>query len=168
MLQQTQVKTVIPYWRRWMRGLATGQSVARARRERGLKLWEGLGYYTGANNLQKAARIIVDRHGGRFPQKYDDLVALPGIGRYTAGAVLSIAFNQPAPVLDGNVIRVLTRLFGIAENPREKKTGARLWGLAETLVREAATLSPALEPHCFQVADTGAGACLVGLQRFTV
>ncbi|PYJ87166.1 MAG: A/G-specific adenine glycosylase [Verrucomicrobia bacterium] len=148
MLQQTQVKTVIPYWRRWMRGLPTVQSLARARRERVLKLWEGLGYYTRANNLQKAARIIVDRHGGRFPQKYDDLVALPGIGRYTAGAVLSIAFNEPAPVLDGNVIRVLTRLFGIAENPREKKTGARLWGLAQTLVRQAATLSLFHEPTC--------------------
>src|SRR5207249_5716598 len=117
-----------------------------ARREKVLKLWEGLGYYTRANNLQRAARMIVDRHGGRFPEKYDDLVALPGIGRYTAGAVLSIAFNQPAPVLDGNVIRVLTRLFGIAENPREKKTGATLWGLAETLVRQAATLSPSQEP----------------------
>ncbi|PYK59298.1 MAG: A/G-specific adenine glycosylase [Verrucomicrobia bacterium] len=138
MLQQTQVKTVIPYWRRWMRELPTVQSLAGARREKVLKLWEGLGYYTRAKNLQKAARMIVDRHGGRFPEKYDDLVALPGIGRYTAGAVLSIAFNQPAPVLDGNVIRVLTRLFGIAENPREKKTGATLWGLAEMLVRQAA------------------------------
>ena len=146
MLQQTQVKTVIPYWRRWMRELPTVQSLAGARREKVLKLWEGLGYYTRANNLQRAARMIVDRHGGRFPEKYDDLVALPGIGRYTAGAVLSIAFNQPAPVLDGNVIRVLTRLFGIAENPREKKTGATLWGLAETLVRQAATLSPSQEP----------------------
>src|SRR5207249_8107866 len=136
----------ISYWRRWMRELPTVQSLAGARREKVLKLWEGLGYYTRANNLQRAARMIVDRHGGRFPEKYDDLVALPGLGRYTAGAVLSIAFNQPAPVLDGNVVRVLTRLFGIAENPREKKTGATLWGLAETLVREAATLSPAHEP----------------------
>ena len=148
MLQQTQVKTVIPYWRRWMRELPTVQSLAGARRERVLKLWEGLGYYTRANNLQRAARMIVDRHGGRFPEKYDDLVALPGIGRYTAGAVLSIAFNQPAPVLDGNVIRVLTRLFGIAENPREKKTGATLWGLAETLVRQAAVIPLFHEPAC--------------------
>src|SRR5437763_4103813 len=168
MLQQTQVKTVIPYWRRWMRELPTVQSLSHARRERVLKLWEGLGYYTRANNLQKAARTIVDRHGGRFPEKYDDLVALPGIGRYTAGAVLSIAFNQPAPVLDGNVIRVLTRLFGIAENPREKKTGATLWALAETLVREAATLSPAHEPSRLRVADPRSGPRLCEAQRFMV
>ena len=105
------------------------------------KLWEGLGYYTRVRNLQKAAQVIVEKHGGKFPEKFEEVLALPGIGRYTAGAICSIAFNQPTPILDGNVIRVLTRLFGIAENPKEKKTNARLWQLAEELVSHAKTQS---------------------------
>jgi len=134
MLQQTQVKTVIPYWQHWMRELPTIKSVAKASPDRIHKLWEGLGYYTRARNLQKTARQIVARHGGRFPWNFDDVLALPGIGRYTAGAICSIAFNQPKPILDGNVIRVLTRVFGIAENPKKKTTNTRLWKLAEDLV----------------------------------
>jgi len=137
MLQQTQVKTVIPFWERWMRELPTIQAAAKARPEKLHKLWEGLGYYTRVRNLQKAAAAVVLRHGGKFPEAFDEVLALPGIGRYTAGAICSIAFNQPVPILDGNVIRVLTRLFGIAENPREKPTQAKLWGLAEALVRRA-------------------------------
>jgi A/G-specific adenine glycosylase len=140
MLQQTQVTTVIPYWERWMRELPRVQSLARAHPDRVLKLWEGLGYYTRAANLRKAAQIIIEKHAGRFPERFADVLALPGIGRYTAGAICSIAFNQPTPVLDGNVIRVLTRIFGIAENPREKITGAKLWNLAAVLVEEAAKL----------------------------
>ncbi len=138
MLQQTQVKTVVPYWTRWMSELPTAKALAEAGPDRVLKLWEGLGYYTRARNLQKAAQRIVEFHRGKFPENFDDILALPGVGRYTAGAIASIAFNQPAPILDGNVIRVLTRLFGIAENPREKATNARLWRLAESLVRQAA------------------------------
>src|SRR5437764_10145580 len=134
MLQQTQVKTVVPYWRRWMRKLPGLRALARARPDTVLKLWEGLGYYSRARNLQTAAQRIVEKHAGRFPQRFDQVLALPGIGRYTAGAICSIAFNQPTPVLDGNVIRVLTRVFGIAENPREKKTNAELWNLATQLV----------------------------------
>lgn len=137
MLQQTQVKTVIPYWRRWMRELPSVHSLARARPERVLKLWEGLGYYTRARNLQQAARIIVADHGGCFPKTFDEVLALPGIGRYTAGAICSIAFNQPTPILDGNVMRVMTRLFGIGENPRSKNVNAGLWELAEALVQVA-------------------------------
>jgi len=137
MLQQTQVKTVLPYWERWMRELPTIQAVAKARSETIHKLWEGLGYYTRARNLQKAARQIMKQHDGKFPDNFDDVLALPGIGRYTAGAICSIAFNQPTPILDGNVIRVLTRVFGIGENPRKKKTNARLWQLAEELVTHA-------------------------------
>ena len=138
MLQQTQVKTVLPYWERWMRALPDLGSLASAKPDRLHKLWEGLGYYTRVRNLQRAARIIVEQHGGKFPENFDDLLALPGIGRYTGGALCSIAFNQPKPILDGNVIRVLTRLYGIAGNPREPKTNARLWQLAEALVRQAA------------------------------
>ena len=140
MLQQTQVTTVIPYWQRWMRALPRAQSLACARPARVLKLWEGLGYYTRAANLRKAARMIVEKHAGHFPERFADVLALPGVGRYTAGAICSIAFNQPTPVLDGNVVRVLTRIFGITENPREKATGARLWKLAAELVEEAAKL----------------------------
>jgi A/G-specific adenine glycosylase len=168
MLQQTQVKTVLPYWERWMRELPTIEAVAKARSDKIHKLWEGLGYYTRARNLQKAARQIVAQHDVRsetrrrrgnesqtenkletphvvsykFPDNFDDVLALPGIGRYTAGAICSIAFNQPTPILDGNVIRVLTRVFGIGENPREKKTNAQLWQLAEELVGRAVPSPP--------------------------
>jgi A/G-specific adenine glycosylase len=167
MLQQTQVKAVIPYWKRWMRELPTIEAVAKARSEKIHKLWEGLGYYTRARNLQKAAKQIVAQHNAcfvarrrrgnesqtkkeletphvvsyKFPDNFDDVLALPSIGRYTAGAICSIAFNQPTPVLDGNVIRVLTRVFGFGENPREKKTNARLWQLAEKLVVYASSPS---------------------------
>jgi A/G-specific adenine glycosylase len=137
MLQQTQVKTVLPYWKRWMRELPAIEALAQATPEKIHKLWEGLGYYTRVRNLQKAARLILEKHGGKFPECFDDVLALPGIGRYTAGAICSIAFNQPAPVLDGNVIRVLTRVFGIARNPREKKTNALLWKIAGLLVCES-------------------------------
>jgi len=141
MLQQTQVKTVIPYWERWLRELPTVEAAAKASPAKIHKLWEGLGYYTRARNLQQAAKQIVARHGGRFPQNFDDVLALPGIGRYTAGAICSIAFNQATPILDGNVIRVLTRIFGNGQNPKEKKTNAQLWRLAENLVTRAAHLN---------------------------
>jgi A/G-specific adenine glycosylase len=160
MLQQTQVKTVIPFWNRWMRELPTIEAAAKAPSAKIHKLWEGLGYYTRVRNLQKAAQQIVAQQISRrrrgdesqtktksetphvvsykFPEKFDYVLALPGIGRYTAGAICSIAFNQPAPILDGNVLRVLTRIFGIAKNPKEKQTNARLWRLAEDLVTTAA------------------------------
>jgi len=165
MLQQTQVKTVIPFWNRWMEELPTIEAAANAPSAKIHKLWEGLGYYTRVRNLQKAAQQIVNRRRDelhespsknkvrdsqrsslRFPEKFDDVLALPGIGRYTAGAICSIAFNQPTPILDGNVIRVLTRLFGIGENPKEKQTNARLWQLAEELVQRSsiATRHPSL------------------------
>lgn len=148
MLQQTQVKTVVPYWERWMGELPTVAALARAKPEKVLKLWEGLGYYTRARNLQKAAQQIVQQHGGTFPATFEDIVALSGVGRYTAGAISSIAFNQPKPILDGNVIRVLTRLFGIADDPRSKETNARLWALAEELVVHSRQLAaPALPPQ---------------------
>lgn len=137
MLQQTQVKTVEPYWERWIKQLPTIKSLAGARPARLHKLWEGLGYYTRVRNMQKAAREIMERHGGVFPDRYEDVLALPGIGRYTAGAICSIAFNQPTPLLDGNVLRVLTRVFGITTDPREKATNEMLWGISEDLVRAA-------------------------------
>jgi len=138
MLQQTQVKTVIPYYERWMRELPTIQSLAEASSEKIHKLWEGLGYYTRVRNMQKAAQTVMQQRGGVFPSAFDDVLALSGIGRYTAGAICSIAFNARAPILDGNVIRVLTRVFGIRENARMKETNAQLWQFAEELVTAAA------------------------------
>ena len=140
MLQQTQVKTVLPFWERWMRRLPTLQCLAKAQPDLVHKLWEGLGYYSRARNLQKAARIILAEHQGKFPHHFDQLLALPGVGRYTAGAICSIAFNQPKPVLDGNVIRVLARVFGIRGDPHESKTNSELWRIAEQLVVHAAEL----------------------------
>ncbi len=143
MLQQTQVRTVLPYWKRWMQEMPDVVALAKARPGRIHKLWEGLGYYSRVRNLQKAARILVEKHNGRFPRRFDEILALPGVGRYTAGAVCSIAYNQPTPILDGNVTRVLARLFGVAGNPRDKNVNARLWQLASELVHRAVSNSPA-------------------------
>ncbi len=166
MLQQTQVKTVLPYWKRWMRALPNLRALARAKPDRLHKLWEGLGYYTRVRNLHRAAQIIRTEHGGQIPAAYDDLLKLPGVGRYTAGAICSIAFNQPKPVLDGNVIRVLARLHGIAGNPRERKTNARLWRMVEDLVQAAARTQarpkasiPALQPEGRSGRGATPGAC---------
>jgi A/G-specific adenine glycosylase len=118
-----------------MKALPNIRALAKASPEKIHKLWEGLGYYTRVRNMQSAAQIIVNEHKGEFPHEFDAVLALPGIGRYTAGAICSIAFNQPTPILDGNVIRVLTRLFGIKGDPHEKKTNAKLWQIAENLVK---------------------------------
>lgn len=142
MLQQTQVKTVIPYWERWMKALPNLRALARANEARVLKLWEGLGYYSRARNAQAAAQHILAGHGGQFPSTFDAVLALPGVGRYTAGAICSIAFNQPHPILDGNVMRVLTRLFAIGGNPKERRANDRLWKLAAELVTIARQRDP--------------------------
>jgi len=134
MLQQTQVKTVRAYWERWMGALPNARALAGAKPAAVLKLWEGLGYYARARNAQAAARVMVEKHGGEFPQTFAEALALPGVGRYTAGAVCSIAYNQPMPVLDGNVTRVLSRVFGVGGDPRGKEANERLWELAEELV----------------------------------
>lgn len=134
MLQQTRIETVIPYYERFLKHFPTVQSLAKAGLDSVLKLWEGLGYYSRARNLQKAAQMIVRDFQGRFPNHVRDLQKLPGVGRYTAGAVASIAFNQPAPLVDGNVIRVLCRLFCIRQDPTRSAVKKRLWQTAETLV----------------------------------
>ena len=151
MLQQTQIKTVLPYWTRWMRALPTIQALAAASPEKIHKLWEGLGYYTRVRNLHKAAKVVVARHNGTFPHQFEDILALPGIGRYTAGAICSIAFNQPKPILDGNVTRVLTRLFAVSGDPRGKKTNGRLWGLAEQLVLRASRCQSPIRDSQFMI-----------------
>ncbi len=155
MLQQTQVKTVVPYYERWIKSFPTLDKLARSREETVLKHWEGLGYYSRARNLHQAAKIVVKKHGGRVPDTYDELIQLPGIGRYTAGAILSIAFDQAVPVLDGNIKRVLSRLFAIPGNGLPAAFENRLWETSAELV-------PARRPGDFNQAmmELGATVCL--------
>ena len=109
MLQQTQVKTVVPYYRRFLKRYPTLEDLAESDEDEVLSLWSGLGYYSRARNLRRAAQQIRDCHGGVFPRTYEEMIRLPGVGRYTAGAVLSIAYGQPLPILDGNIRRVFAR-----------------------------------------------------------
>lgn len=118
MLQQTQVKTVVPYYQRFMAAFPTLQDLANAPLDDVLKVWEGLGYYARARNLHKAANVIVQTHDGVFPDKIEHVKALPGIGPYTAAAIMSIAFGADLPVIDGNVNRVLSRLFRVPVDPK--------------------------------------------------
>jgi A/G-specific adenine glycosylase len=132
MLQQTQVKTVIPYYDRWLAQFPTIVSLASADLQQVLKAWEGLGYYARARNLHRAAQEIVQSHKGAFPEDSTDVLALPGIGRTTAGGILSAAFNQPFAILDGNVKRVLARLLALEVPP--SKALPKLWNLSERLI----------------------------------
>lgn len=134
MLQQTQVYTVEKYYRRFIHRFPTVHQLAEARMDEVMKAWEGLGYYARARHLHKAAREIVSRFGGNIPANAGDLLSLPGIGRYTAGAVLSIAFHEPVPILDGNVIRLLSRVFHITGNVQKAGTQKVLWSLAEEVL----------------------------------
>jgi A/G-specific adenine glycosylase len=131
MLQQTQVSTVIPYYERFMRRFPDVFSLASAPADEVLHLWTGLGYYARARNLLRAAQEVVNVHGGTFPRTLEAMQSLPGIGRSTAGAILSIACDHRQPILDGNVKRVLARYFGVAGFPGEKQIETRLWELAE-------------------------------------
>jgi len=137
MLQQTQVASVVPYFQRWMALFHDVQALAEAPLDDVLKAWEGLGYYARARHLHAAARLIVARHGGELPADREALLRLPGIGRYTAGAILSLAFGQPEPVVDGNVRRVLCRVYDVADDPAAPATERRLWGQAGALVKTA-------------------------------
>lgn len=136
MLQQTQVKTVIPYFEKFVRAYPTLQALARAEENEVLSLWSGLGYYSRARNLQQAAQLVCENHGGKFPQQYAEALRLPGVGPYTAGAVLSIAYGQALPVLDGNVRRVLARYLKISGDIRGA-AATRLWTFLSRLVQEA-------------------------------
>lgn len=137
MLQQTQAATVIPYFERWLARFPDVHALAAASLDDVLKAWEGLGYYARARNLYRAAQDIVQKHNGALPADRQALLALPGIGRYTTGAILSLAFGRAEPVLDGNVRRVLCRLYDIAEDPRQPAVERSLWDLATTLVNAA-------------------------------
>jgi A/G-specific adenine glycosylase len=134
MLQQTQVATALPYYQRFLRRLPTLEHLARARQATVLKLWEGLGYYSRARNLHAAAKQVVGEHDGQLPETVEQLQTLPGIGRYTAGAIASIAFGRDEPVVDGNVMRVLARLFCIDSDLRDARSRPPFWSLAERLL----------------------------------
>ncbi len=134
MLQQTQVATVKAYYERWLTRFPDVRALAAAAPEEVLRAWEGLGYYARARNLHRAARQIVDQHGGAFPRDVARIAELPGVGRYTAGAVASFAFDMPAPIVDANIARVLARIIKL-ELPIDTATGQRaLWAAAEELL----------------------------------
>ncbi|MBF5042824.1 A/G-specific adenine glycosylase [Aggregicoccus sp. 17bor-14] len=135
MLQQTQVATVIPYWERFLARFPTVAALAAAPLEEVLTGWKGLGYYSRARNLHRAAQEVVQRYGGQLPRTAAELLTLPGFGRYTAGAVASIAGGEAAPLVDGNVARVLSRLFEVKGLPGDRAREARLWQLAGELVQ---------------------------------
>jgi len=131
MLQQTRVEAVIPYFEKWMKIFPTVSALAEASEQEVLNAWEGLGYYSRARNLHKAAQLIVEKHGGELPRDLDELQKLPGIGRYTLGAIASIAFGMDLPALDGNIKRVYARVFDISEPVDTPKCEKILWELAE-------------------------------------
>ncbi len=132
MLQQTQVRTVLPYFDRWLNLFPTLETLANAPLQSVLKAWEGLGYYARARNIHRAAMVIMERFSGQFPDTLENAMSLPGIGRTTAGGILSSAFNLPLPILDGNVKRVLSRLINLPVPP--DRSLAALWEISESLV----------------------------------
>ena len=134
MLQQTQVETALPYFRRWMRLFPTLQSLAKADEKKVLKAWQGLGYYSRARNLHATSKLILEKFQGIFPSDFEKILSLKGIGRYTAGAIASIAFNQETPIVDGNVLRVLSRVYTISKPIDEEKNKETFWKLEEALI----------------------------------
>lgn len=153
MLQQTRVDVVIPYFERFMRRFPDVRSLAAAPESAVLAAWSGLGYYRRARFLQAAARAIENEHGGRFPRDFDAILALPGVGRYTAGAIASIAFGTSVPLVDGNVARVFARWFALEGDQRSGAQQKRLWALA-------ATVLDAAHPGDFNQSLMELGACI--------
>ena len=154
MLQQTQVATVIPYFERFIKRFPDIASLARARADSVLHLWTGLGYYARARNLHRAAKQIVAEHGGKFPRTLEAACALPGIGRSTAGAILSLAFDQCHPILDGNVKRVLARYHAVAEPVNRRGVEEKLWAFADRH-----TPSARVADYTQAIMDLGATVC---------
>jgi A/G-specific adenine glycosylase len=134
MLQQTQVQQVVPYYHRFIDQFPNIRSLAQAPILEVLKVWEGMGYYSRARHLHQSAQIIVDRFAGKIPADFQNLSQLPGIGRSTAGAILSLVYNQPFPVLDGNIRRVLIRYFYINQDPGETSTINKLWSHSRNIL----------------------------------
>lgn len=154
MLQQTQVATVIPYFERFMARFPNVRELADAPIDDVLHLWTGLGYYARARNLHRAAQQIRDQNGGEFPQVFDDVVALPGIGRSTAAAILAISLQQRHAILDGNVKRVLTRVFAVEGSPAARAVEQQLWALAEQC-----TPQRDVDVYTQAIMDLGASVC---------
>jgi A/G-specific adenine glycosylase len=154
MLQQTQVATVIPYYLRFMARFPDAVALAGAPLDEVLRLWSGLGYYSRARNLHRAAQVISSGHGGRFPRRFEDVAALPGVGRSTAAAICVFAFGGRQAILDGNVKRVLARLKGVKGYAGEKKVADRLWREAERLLPQRN-----VEAYSQGLMDLGATVC---------
>ena len=159
MLQQTQVATVIPYFRRFVDRFPDMQALASAHEDEVLALWSGLGYYSRARNLHEAARRIVHEYAGRFPDTVDAIATLPGIGRSTAAAIMALAFGQRHAILDGNVKRVLARHGKIAGWPGERAVENRLWRLAESLLPKSGLSQTDIEAYTQGMMDLGASLC---------
>ncbi len=159
MLQQTRIEAALPYFERFIQALPTVQDLAAASEEMLMKLWEGLGYYSRVRNLQKAARIVVNQYHGELPDSYDELLKLPGIGEYTAGAIASIAFGKPAAAVDGNVMRVLARLTNDETDVMQPKNRKRLSQLVQQIV-------PSDDPGAFNqgIMELGETICLPNAQ----
>jgi A/G-specific adenine glycosylase len=153
MLQQTRAETVAARYHEFLRRFPTVRALAHAGEEDVLLAWQGLGYYARARSLHQAARQIVSEHGGSVPPDVTDLRRLPGVGRYTAGAIASLAFNRPEPILDANVTRVLARVFAVEGDPRRGSVSRRLWALAAALV-------PSDDPRTFNSAAMELGALI--------
>ena len=161
MLQQTTVAAVVPYFHRFLERFPTVDALAAAEEGEVLKLWEGLGYYSRARNLRRAAQVIVSEHRRAFPETVEELQTLPGIGRYTAGAIVSFAHNKPAPIVEANTLRLYSRLLGLEEDPRSAAGQKRLWEFAalwpagqnpgevnQALMELGATLCTPQSPRC--------------------
>ena len=159
MLQQTQVATVLEYYTRFLARFPDVRQLAAAAQDEVLALWSGLGYYSRARNLHRCAQIVVHQHGGEFPRTVDELAALPGIGRSTAGAIAAFCFGARAPILDANVRRVLTRVLGFGADLAEAKNERALWQQAEALLPRQ-DLSHAMPRYTQGLMDLGAGICL--------
>jgi A/G-specific adenine glycosylase len=160
MLQQTQVATVIPYYNRFLARFSDVAALAAAPLDEVLRLWSGLGYYSRARNLHQAAQVIVTAHGGRFPRRFEEVTALPGVGRSTAAAICVFSFGARHAILDGNVKRVLARLRGVKGYPGEKKVAERLWQEAEQLLPRRG-----IEAYTQGLMDLGAAVCARGKPR---
>ena len=155
MLQQTQVETVKPYFERFMARFPDVAALAQAPQDEVMRLWSGLGYYARARNLHRAAMEILELHGGRLPETFAELIALPGIGRSTAGAILALARGERHAILDGNVKRVLTRVFLVEEPPESAAGLKKLWALAE-----ACTPDGRVAEYTQAIMDLGATVCV--------
>lgn len=160
MLQQTQVTTVIPYFERWMAQFPTVNDLAEASEETVMALWQGLGYYSRARNLQKAARYLMEHWHGNFPESLTDLEQIPGVGRYTAGAITSFARDAYGPIVDGNVKRLFCRIFAIEGDPNSSAVSKQLWQLAETYTPQQQNRT-----YAQGLLDMGATVCKPKLPR---